>query len=142
MGMSTHEDFSRAAGMKVSSNRTVGLVLAAFLLLVALKPVLNGLPARVWALVLSLLLGLLALVAPGLLDGLNHAWTGLALLLHRIVSPLLTGIIFFLIFTPVGMVRRWLGADALRLRPQPQASTYWLPRTPPGPRPDTMGLQF
>jgi hypothetical protein len=135
MWMSTHEDFSRA-------NRTVGLVLAAFLLLVAFKPVLNGFPVRVWALALGLLLGLLALVAPGQLGGLNHAWTGLALLLHRIVSPLVTGIIFFLIFTPVGLVRRWLGADALRLRPKPQASTYWMPRTPPGPHPDSMRLQF
>ena len=140
--MSTHEDFSPHTQMKVSSNRTVGLVWAAFLLLVALKPLLNGLPIRAWALALGVLFGLVALVAPGLLGGLNKVWTGLALLLHRILSPLVTGIIFYAIFAPAGMVRRRLGSDALRLQPQPQSSTYWLSRVPPGPRPDTMEQQY
>jgi hypothetical protein len=140
--MSTHEDYSRRPEMKVSSNRTVGLVLGAFFFLVALKPVLNHLPVRLWALVLSLLLGLLALAVPGVLGPLNKAWTGLAIVLHKIMTPLVTGILFFLVFTPAGILRRWFGKDSLRLRPQPSAESYWVVRTPPGPAPNTMEQQF
>jgi hypothetical protein len=140
--MNTHEDFSRGAEIKVSSNRTVGLVLAGFLLLVGLKPVLNHLPVRMPVLGAAAILGLLALLCPVVLGPVNKLWTGLAVVLHKITTPLVTGVVFFLLFAPVGLVRRWMGSDSLRLRSQPDASTYWIARTPPGPGAKTMEQQF
>jgi hypothetical protein len=59
-----------------------------------------------------------------------------------VVNPIILGILFYLVFTPLGWVLRRMGKDFLRLRPAPEASTYWIPRLPPGPPPETMSRQF
>ena len=68
--------------------------------------------------------------------GIDAAECGLAkigLLLHKIVSPIVLGIMFFLVVTPLGFVMRALGKDLLRLKLERDAKTYWIHRTPPGP---------
>lgn len=130
------------AAVKPSSNRTFGLVFAAFFALVALLPALRGHPVRRWALVSSALFLLVALTAPKILAPLNRAWTALGTLLHAVVNPIVLGILFYLVFTPFGWALRRMGKDFLRLRPAPGASTYWIARKPPGPPPETMSRQF
>jgi hypothetical protein len=128
--------------VKPSSNRTFGLVFSAFFLLVAVLPVLRGHALRRWPLPLSAIFLLAALAAPNLLGPLNRAWTALGALLHAVVNPIILGVLFYLVFTPLGWVLRRMGKDFLRLRPAPEASTYWIPRLPPGPPPETMSRQF
>jgi len=128
--------------VKPSSNRTFGLVFAGFFLLVAVLPVLRGHALRRWPLPLSAIFLLAALAAPNLLGPLNRAWTALGALLHTVVNPIILGVLFYLVFTPLGWVLRRMGKDFLRLRPAPEASTYWIPRLPPGPPPETMSRQF
>ncbi len=128
--------------VKPSSNRTFGLVFAAFFALVALLPLLRGHAVRRWALPVSALFLLTALAAPKLLAPLNRAWTALGALLHAVVNPIVLGILFYLVFTPFGWVLRRMGKDFLRLRPTPGATTYWIARQPPGPPPETMSRQF
>ncbi len=130
------------APVKPSSNRTFGLVFAAFFALVALLPVLRGHAVRRWALPVSALFLLAALVAPKILTPLNRAWTGLGTLLHAVINPLVLGVLFYLVFTPFGWVLRRMGKDFLRLRSTPGAATYWIPRQPPGPPPESMSRQF
>ncbi len=125
-----------------SSNRTFGLVFAAFFSLVALLPVLRGHAVRVWALPFSAFFLLVALAAPKVLAPLNRAWSALGMLLHNVVNPLVLGVLFFLVFTPFGCLLRWMGKDFLRLRPTPAATTYWILRQPPGPPPESMSRQF
>ena len=125
-----------------SSNRTFGLVFAAFFALVALLPVVRGHAVRRWALPVSALFLLAALAAPKLLTPLNRAWTALGTLLHAIVNPLVLGILFYLVFTPFGWVLRRMGKDFLRLRHAPGTQTYWIVRQPPGPSPESMSRQF
>lgn len=128
--------------VKRSSNRTFGFVFAAFFALIALLPVLRGHPVRRWALPSSAIFLLAAWTAPRLLAPLNRAWTGLGALLHAVVNPLVLGVLFYLVFTPFGWLLRRMGKDFLRLRPAPEAPTYWIPRQPPGPRPESMSRQF
>jgi hypothetical protein len=66
----------------------------------------------------------------------------LGVVLGRIVNPIVTAILFFLVFTPAGLMARLLGKDPLRLKPAREADTYWISRHPPGPEPATMSKQF
>ena len=74
-----------------------------------------------------------AIVAPRLLQPLNRLWMAIAEVLHRIVNPLVLGVMFFLIITPMGMVMRALGKDPLRRKFNKGLDTYWIARDPPGP---------
>jgi len=128
--------------VKSSSNRTLGIVFAVFFALVAVLPMLRGHAVRRWALPISALFLLAALAAPEILTPLNRAWTALGSLLHAVVNPIVLGVLFYLVFTPFGWVLRRMGKDFLRLRPAPGASSYWIPRQPPGPPPESMSRQF
>jgi hypothetical protein len=125
-----------------SSDRGFGFTFAGFFALVALWPLWRGGSVRLWALAVAAGFLVAALVWPGLLAPLNRAWARLGLILHRIVNPIVMGAIFYGAITPMGLVMRWARRDALRLRRDPLASTYWIERRPPGPAPDTMTNQF
>ena len=137
-----HEDLKRPVGARGSSDRQFGLVFAAVFALLGLRPLWHGGPAGTSALVVAGLCVLIATIRPAFLHPLNQAWTKLGQLLGRIVNPVVTALLFFLVFTPAGLLMRLLGKDPLRLRPERGASTYWIARQPPGPQPETMSKQF
>ncbi|HLG99453.1 MAG TPA: SxtJ family membrane protein [Bryobacteraceae bacterium] len=140
--MSTHEDFSRHAEVRGSSDRAFGFVIAAFFLLVALAPLRYHAPARWWALALAVALLATASLRPSLLHQPNQLWTKLGLLLGRVMTPVVTALLFFLIVTPVALLLRALGKDPLRRVPDAGAKSYWIERQPAGPPPDSMVNQF
>lgn len=82
------------------------------------------------------------LLAPALLAPFNRGWMALGNLLGRVVSPIVLGVIFFAVITPFGVIRRATGWDPMRRRYDPDASTYWIERSPPGPAPDSLPNQF
>jgi len=133
---------SSEAIVKISSDRGLGVVFAAFFALVCVLPALHGRPARWWALGVSLLFLFIALGAPRMLHPLNLLWAKLAVLLHHIVSPAAMALVFFVAFTPMGLLLRAFGKDLLRLRRSPHADSFWIRRDPPGPPPETMIHQF
>jgi hypothetical protein len=137
-----HEDLNREQAVESSSDRAFGLVFAAVFLVVAAWPLLGREPPRWWALVLSAAFALVAVVRPVVLAGLNRLWTRLGILLGRVVSPIALGILFYGVLTPLGALLRLTGKDPLRLKRDPEASSYWIPRQPPGPPPDSMTNQF
>ena len=124
------------------SERSFGLVVGGALLVIAAWPALWGRPARWWAVLVGGALVITALGHASALRPLNRAWTALGVALHHVVSPLVMGAIFFGVVSPIGLVLRLAGKDSLRLRWQPDAPTYWIPRTPPGPAGDSMRQQF
>ncbi len=137
-----HEDFSRADSARGSSDRSFGFVFAVVFSLVACLPLLRAKPARPWAFVVSALFLLLALIRPTVLGPANRLWTRLALLLSKITNPIMTGLMFYLVFTPLAIALRLMGKDLLRLKSEPVADSFWIPRNPPGPAPETMRNQF
>ncbi len=140
--MAAYEDFHRDENVNPSSNRTFGMVLAAFFALIGVLPLLRGHPLRIWALPLSGMFLLAALVAPAVLAPLNRVWTALGLLLHKITNPIILGVFFYLVFTPFGSLLRLFGKDFLRLKWVPDTESYWIVRQPPGPPPESIANQF
>jgi hypothetical protein len=84
----------------------------------------------------------LALLWTAALAPLNKLWTKLGILLYRIVSPVVMALLFYVTVTPIALLMRVLGKDPLRLRRAPDAASYWIDRTPPGPAPESMKNQF
>lgn len=140
--MGTHEDFTSKVELKGPSDRSFGWVFTAFFLLVGLWPLFRGRPLRGWALALAAVILLVAVLRPSVLHPANRAWMRLGLLMGRIVNPIVTALLFYGVFTPLGLLMRARGKDPLRLRPAPDAVSYWINREPPGPKPETMSRQF
>jgi hypothetical protein len=137
-----HEDLSREEQVEGSSDRVFGLVFAGAFLVIAGWPLWRAEGPRWWALGVAVVFALVALVKPALLSRLNRLWMKLGMLLGKVVSPIALGILFFGVLTPVGALLRLGGKDPLRLKRDPGADSYWIPREPPGPPPDSMTNQF
>ena len=137
-----HEDLSRDQHVEGSSDRVFGLVFAGMFLVIAGLPLLHGGVLRWWPVGVAAAFALVALVKPSLLAGMNRLWIKLGVLLGKVVSPIALGILFYGVFTPLGAVVRLAGKDTLRLKFDPGANSYWIPRDPPGPLPDSMTNQF
>ena len=140
--LATHEDLDRAVEFQGSSSRSFGLVMAGFFLAVGGWPMLRGGALRPWALGAGIAFGAVALARPSVLDPLNRAWIRLGLLLQRVVSPVVLGLLFFAVITPVALLMRLLGRATLSLGFDRSARSYWIDRRPPGPAPDSMRQQF
>ena len=139
---SFHEDLARADGVKIGSPRAFGIVFSIVFAVIGLWPLIAGSPARIWALGVSAVFLALAFVWPRALDPLNRLWFLFGLLLHKIVNPIVMGLLFYVTVTPIALIMRFMGKDQMRLKFDRSARTYWIDRTPPGPAPDTMRRQF
>ena len=132
MSVQHHEDFSRDAHGSGPSDSNFGWVFTAVFLLFGLLPTLHGKPIRPVWLVLSGLVLAITLIRPSLLHPANILWTGLGRLLGRIMNPVITGLLFFLVFTPPAFILRWRKKDLLGLAREPDAETYWITRDASG----------
>ena len=114
--------------IKISSNRSFGLVFFVVFLIVALWPLKSGEDIRIWSLALSIIFFSLGILNSKLLTPLNKLWFKFGILLGSIVSPIVMGIGFFLVVTPTSIIMRLLGKDLLKKNKIKSASTYWIKR--------------
>ena len=125
--------------IKISSNRSFGLVFFVVFLIVALWPLKYGEDFRLWALSLSIIFFILGVINSKLLTPLNKLWFKFGILLGSIVSPVIMGIVYFAVVTPTGVLMRLLGKDLLRMSKVKNTSTYWIKRDK---QKNTMKKQF
>ena len=78
--------------------------------------------------VLAVVVGPLGLVWPRAIRPVFVAWMAAAYPIGWVVSKVVLGVVFYLVFTPMGWIFRLIGRDALQLKPQPGANTYWQPK--------------
>ena len=116
--------------IKISSNRSFGIVFFIVFLLISLYPLLKGNDLRIWSLVISFIFLTLGLLNSKILTPLNRLWFKFGLLLGRFISPLIMGIIFFVIVTPIGIIMRLLKKDLLNLKYN-KKQTYWIDKSGP-----------
>ena len=116
--------------IRVSSNRSFGIVFFIVFLLIATYPLLKGNDLRFWSLLISFGFLILGLINSKILSPLNKLWFKFGLILGKIISPLIMGIIFFVVVTPIGVAMRLLKKDLLSLKYN-QKKTYWIKKTGP-----------
>ena len=116
--------------IKISSNRSFGVVFFILFVLIALYPLLKGNDLRIWSLLISFVFLILGVINSRILTPLNKLWFKFGLLLGKIVSPIIMGIIFFIIVTPIGVIMRLLNKDLLKLKYN-QQNSYWIKKTGP-----------
>ena len=116
--------------IKISSNRSFGIVFFIVFLLIALYPLLKGNDLRIWSLVISFIFLALGLINSKILTPLNRLWFKFGLLLGKFISPLIMGIIFFVVVTPIGIIMRLLKKDLLNLKYN-KKETYWINKSGP-----------
>jgi hypothetical protein len=138
------------------SDRNFGLVMAAAAAIFGCLPPVGTVAAAIfgyrpllplavphwWLLGVAFAFAAFALIVPRALRPLNYLWFRFGLLLHRVLSPLVIGAVFFLCVTPIGLMMRLFGKDVLSLRRRTDLASYWIVRDPPGPEPGTMTNQF
>jgi Saxitoxin biosynthesis operon protein SxtJ len=127
---------------KAGGDRSFGVVFAAAFIVVGLWPLLGGHSPRFWALAIACSFAVVAMLAPWSLRPLNLLWGRFGALMHRIVTPLIMGAVFFLTVLPTAIIVRLRGKDPLRLKRNVDAASYWIERYPPGPDAQTMTRQF
>jgi len=128
-----HDSIAHGSAPAPSSERSFGRVFAAVFVVIGLLPLLSDHAPRGWAVAGALCFALCAQFAPRLLAPFNRLWTRFGTLLHRLTNPLVLGIIYFLVITPLGVMLKMRGRDLLRLRLDRAAKSYWIMREPPGP---------
>ncbi|MGE4280949.1 MAG: SxtJ family membrane protein [Magnetospirillum sp.] len=136
------ETQGHTAAAQMGSERSFGVVFAVVFAIVALLPLKSGGDVRLWAVAVAVAFLAVSLTVPKVLRPLNLIWFKFGLLLHKIMTPLIMGLLFFLTVTPVGLLMRATGKDPMRLKRDPAATSYWISRDPPGPAPASMKNQF
>ncbi|MEM8650899.1 MAG: SxtJ family membrane protein [Pseudomonadota bacterium] len=120
-------DTAAHSEVRMGSERSFGLVFSFVFFVIALWPFVFGHGAlRIWAIAVALVFLAIALTAPRYLAGLNRIWFKFGLLLGKIVTPIVMGLIFVLTVIPIGYLRRLKHPDPLNQNFDPEADTYWV----------------
>ena len=88
---------------------------------------LSGNELRIWSILISLIFLILGILNSKVLTPLNKAWFRFGVFLGNFVSPIIMGIIFFLVVTPIGLLMKLLGKDLINLKKNNE-KTYWIQR--------------
>ena len=114
--------------IKISSNKNFGFVFFTVFLLIAIYPLTHGEELRTWSLGISFIFLILGFTNSNILTPLNKIWFKFGIYLGKIVSPVIMGIIFFIVVTPIGLIMKILRKDLLNLKFNSQKS-YWVEKT-------------
>ena len=116
--------------IKIGSNRSFGVVFFIVFLIISFYPLSNEGDLRIWSLVVSIIFLLLGLFNSKILTPLNIIWFKFGLLLGKIIAPIVMGIIFFFVVTPIGIIMRIFRKDVLNLKKN-KNNSYWIKKTGP-----------
>jgi len=129
----------KKVSVKIPSNRSFGLLFFIVFLVISLWPLKFQEDLRLWAFILSSIFLVLGVLNSKFLTPLNKLWLKFGFFLGSIMSPIVMGIVFFIVVTPVGLIMRFLGKDLLRINKNKFVSTYWISREKQN---NTMKRQF
>jgi len=113
--------------IQIGSNKSFGIVFFIVFFLISLYPLTNDGSLNLWSLIISFIFLILGILNSRILSSLNIIWFKFGLFLGRIFAPLIMGIIFFLVVTPIGLIMKFLKKDLLNLKFNNNES-YWIKR--------------
>jgi hypothetical protein len=114
--------------IKISSNRSFGLVFFVFFLIISFFPLFKDGNIRIWAIIPAIIFLILGLLNSSILNPLNKIWFKLGILLGSVVSPIVMGIVFFAVVTPTSLLMKILGKNLLSLKKDNKKS-YWIEKS-------------
>ena len=112
--------------IKRKDNITFGILFFVFFLIIGLYPLKSDGAIRIWSVLFSLVFLIITIIRPNLLTFLNKLWIKFGILLGKIISPIVMGLVFFFVVTPIGVFVRILKKDVMGLKRG--ASSYWINR--------------
>ena len=116
--------------IKISSNRSFGIVFCVVFLIISFYPIINDENIRLWSLLAAFVFLILGILNSRALTPLNRLWFKFGILLGTIISPIIMGIIFFFVVTPIGLLMKLFKKDPLNRRFNNNKS-YWIEKTEP-----------
>lgn len=136
-------DVTSHTEVEIGSNKSFGLVFAAVFAIIAFWPlVFHGSSLRLWALTIAAIFLAVTYLAPQVLKPLNRVWFLFGMLINKIVTPLVMGIIFVSTVVPIGLIRRMLNPDPMNQKFDPSSDSYWAQRDPEMTKQTSMRKQF
>ena len=108
------------------NNISFGVLFLSFFLIIGLYPLISNGPIRIWSVIVSLVFLIITIIRPNLFISLNKLWIKFGILLGKIISPIIMGLVFFLVVTPVGIFVKILKKDVMGLKGE--KSSYWINR--------------
>jgi len=112
--------------IKRKNNITFGILFFVFFLIVGLYPLISNEPIRIWSIIVSLVFLTVTIIKPNLFTFLNKLWIKFGILLGKIISPIVMGLVFFFVVTPIGIFVKILKKDVMGLKRR--ESSYWITR--------------
>ena len=112
--------------IKRKNNITFGILFFIFFLIVGLYPLISNEPIKIWSVAVSLVFLIITIIKPNLFTFLNKLWIKFGILLGKIISPIVMGLVFFFVVTPIGIFVKILKKDVMGLKRG--ESSYWITR--------------
>ena len=112
--------------IKRKNNITFGILFFVFFLIIGLYPLISNEPIRIWSIIVSLVFLTVTIIKPNLFTFLNKLWIKFGILLGKIISPIVMGLVFFFVVTPIGIFVKILKKDVMGLKRA--GSSYWITR--------------
>ena len=109
---------------KLGTNRSFGIVFFVVFLIISLLPLLNSNDIRIWSLIVAIIFLILGIINSKILTPLNKLWFKFGIFLGNIISPLVMGIIYLFVVTPIGLVLKIIKKDILSLK-KTKKNSYW-----------------
>ena len=109
---------------KNENNKSFGILFFIVFLVIALWPTINSGSIRVWAMLIALIFLFLGVLNLKYLTPFKKGWIKLGEVLGKFIAPVVMGIIYFFIITPIGIFMRIIGKDLLNLKYNSKKS-YW-----------------
>ena len=116
------------SNIKMGSNRGFGLVFFVVFLILGLWPVKSGGDINILLILISLVFLFLAIIKSKFLTPLNKLWFKFGIKLGAIIAPIVMGVVFFLVVTPIGIIMKITGRDLINKKINKNIKTYWLNR--------------
>ena len=114
--------------IKIGSNKSFGIVVFIFFLIVSIFPLFKDENIRIWSLIIAIIFLILGLFNSKILTPFNKIWFKFGIFLGSVVSPIVMGIVFFTIVTPTSLIMKVLGKNLLNLKKN-NKETYWIERS-------------
>ena len=140
-----HENFDHEDKVVAGSDKSFCLVFACVFAILSLFNLGFGSDINYWTYLfcgMTVVFLTVAFTIPQIARPLNILWFRFGLLLHKIVSPVIMGLMFFLTVTPIGLIMRLFGKRPLHLKFESNAKSYWIHRPPSSLKAGSFKNQF